>query len=416
MSFIWLYSKVIAILIISIALTNFVPQKLRLRLFPACFAGLLISQILSAALPESNLIGYGLMGLIYLFTAFLLNLETPRQQKLNITEKFFFVFYAYLTLAVIYAPYISYGLYDKILGFILYFFTGIMVGKFCVMHDQFKHLSRWVAFGAVLVILLYNRNIVHDVDVEIGERLQVEDKLNANLAGLYFVTLLPYAMLTTFSFKETWLTKVIGGVAFVGCSILLFFTGSRNSFIGAVAAVICVILFVNKNKVLSIISVVCGVSLIGFLLSKVLILSDSRILDYSDTTASGRVDVWVTWLGNRTFLQKVFGAGTFYDFSFFKPMVANMHSMYVQIIYEAGYVGMALFLVYLVVHIRSALRKGMIGGISLVLLASCLFSGFGESYPYRSQSLMTLTWGLSMGLLSTYRRQTQNRVPFKTVS
>lgn len=403
MSFYWLYSKVVAIICLSVILAHFMSQKWRFRLFPFCFSGLLILQILGPTLETSQFIGYISMGLTYLFTVFLLNLNTQTRIVLNLPEKLFLLFYAYLTFVTFYAPYMSYGCYDKILGTILYFGAGIMAGKYCAQHSQFKRLSRWVAFGALLVVLLYNKNVVHEVDVEVGERLGVEDILNANLAGLYFVTLLPYLILTTFSLKESWWAKLIAGGSFIGCSILLVFTGSRNSFIGAMATVLCVLLFVNRNKIISLISILCGVSIIGYLLSKILILSESRILDYSDTTGSGRVQAWTVWLENRTLLQKIFGAGTFYDLTEFVPRVSNMHSMYVQIIYEAGYLGLALFISYLFVHVRCALRMGLTGGVSLVLLASCLFSGFGESYPMRSQSLMTLTWGLSMGLLSVRR-------------
>jgi O-Antigen ligase len=403
----WLYFKLISIVIVGVLLSRYVPNNLRLRLFPFCFAGLLAVSIASPFLSQK--FSYGVMGSIYILNAFLLFFDFSKSFKLNSVEKCFFVFYAYHLLVNVYAPYAELGFHAKIMALISYFFAGIMAGIYCARNDQLSRLSRWVAFFALIILLVYDRNVISETNLDEGERLGVTDVLNSNLAGLHLVCLMPFLTLTTFSLSEKVVNRFVAGFAWVGCSTLLFLTGSRNAFLGGLVAFFGTILLVSKNRLITFVSAIGGIGLAGYVLSTMVFVKESRLFDFTDTSGSGRTDAWIRWLENRTFIQKVFGAGTFYDFDNGDPRWANMHSIYVQMLYEIGYFGLALFVVYLLVHIRCALRMGVQGRVSLILLATCLACGVGETYPYASGSLLTLLWGLSIGLLS-YRQQLMPKV------
>lgn len=395
------YGKLIGIGIVACILMRFVSSKARIWMFPYVF-GLLITVSIISVFSTTPVISYSAMAVIYLCASFLL-LPAP----LNMAERWFLFFWAYNVFVNYYTPYLAVGLKAKVWALFLYFGVGTMAGIYCARHRLLQRLAKVVALMSLVIVFWYDRTLIQEMDVSLDERIGSEI-INPNLVGLYMVTILPFILLTLAYFRNTLRARVLAGVALFMCCWILFATGSRNAFIGASACLLGVIMLKTRRRWLKVALIGCVIIVFLWYLAQHTIVTESRVLDFRND--SGRIEHWQSLLSGRTLSQNLFGSGTLYDVGFSEIRTANGHSIFIQIYYEMGCLGVLLFLCYLIAHYLCARKNRLYGGISLMLLCTALASGFGESYPMAGNSLLALIWGLSMGLLSICRRSTPDRL------
>jgi O-antigen ligase len=180
--------------------------------------------------------------------------------------------------------------------------------------------------------------------------------------------------------------------------LIVLMTGSRASFGALVIAAGCLFLPLVRRPL------VAGAWLTVFAISVYVLFqyatpeSATRMLD----TLNTRAGVWGYAL-ERFFSSPVIGVGSYMDDTHFRVAWGNAHSIYIQILYETGIVGMTVFLIWLVIQ---AMQVGRVLLVSPVrerwilpaFLAVPLGIGIFESGPILGASSLAFFWGLSIGL------------------
>lgn len=141
-----------------------------------------------------------------------------------------------------------------------------------------------------------------------------------------------------------------------------------------------------------------------FLIGKVDIHSGiSRAVEWDMET--GRKAMWADKMTSNE--DWLFGNGTVIETSKVlneKKQWANMHSMYVQLFYEHGVFGLSVFVLFLLYAIRSSFKLFFScpfpeKWLAYALIALPMTIGFAESAPLMGLSILTLWWGMGLGLL-----------------
>lgn len=392
------YFKMLAILVMSILLCKLMPARLRIMLYPYAYVAILGAMACATFLPSA----YLQMGVIYLSSALLLNIYWIGKMRWKSHFFLFAIFIGYNIFSNLYATeYRSLGFQIKITGIFQFFIVGIMAGIYAVENSQLTRLSRIASIGAIICSYVFRHNLmVSGFDVSSGDRMS-GDELNSNLIGLFMVAFVTFPLINIMKEGPKQIVDIcLSGVAVVACSANLILSGSRNALLGLVTVLVGSVFFQRKNKFLGIILFLLVATVMAALLAQSLTLGETHLTDFSND--SGRGEFWRDELSRQSAGERVFGRGTrFDDSAMFTGVIlqSNMHSMYVQILYEMGYVGVFLFAWYLLAHIRSGLRSGYYGRVSLVFLATSLACGLAESYPMRTGSLLSLLWGFSIGML-----------------
>lgn len=251
---------------------------------------------------------------------------------------------------------------------------------------------------------------------------------NVNHTALELSCFFPFLLIMIFRPSRTtidFFLRLLSACAMILMTVMLIRTGARN---GALIFLPCswYFLFSSKRKgrmvgrlVIGCIILLCIIIGISFAMRR----ADSlRAFDYSsnfgaydtrgDAVTSGRVSMYLNNYEKMTTIEKIFGKGFTMSkdlWSFNKrtglyerarrPGSGNAHSMYVTVFYRSGFVGLGLFLIFLIKAIRHGLQHGDRGRDGILFLGVWMMTGVGESWGMLGGHTAILA-GIAMGLLT----------------
>jgi len=400
----YIFAKVLVVLVLSIFFSRVVSADFRQKIFPYVVGILMLNYTIFFVL-HIPLVSYVLQGgLPILCSAFLLYINPQEGVRLNSCEKRYLLFLAYFLSMTLFDDYTFEIVMAKILGFLYFFGVGWTTARYAVQNNQVERLMKVLAlFSIPFLIALYKGSYDYQ-DIGSGERLGGDElgMLNANVVGLMATAALIAPLVVTVLLKTTLVQKMVSVAALAIGGFILIASGSRNAF-GAFACA-CLVAVVFCSRVMKLVAIMIAL-IVGFLMystARFETPEDVRVLDLSvESYKSSRFEMYENIFYGTTAMQRLVGARSYIDRDINSGRAwGNAHSMYVQIAYEAGIIGVLLFGFYCVGHVRCALHNKNWGKLALVFLAAALVSGLAESYPLRPFSMTGLVWGLSLGVLN----------------
>jgi hypothetical protein len=118
---------------------------------------------------------------------------------------------------------------------------------------------------------------------------------------------------------------------------------------------------------------------------------------------TGRQAFWAKTLDSNK--NWIFGNGTLLeDDGNGRATVSNLHSMYVQILYELGFCGVFVLLLSFLYAVMKSIRVMFKcplpeKWLAYALIALPMVIGLAESLPLAGNSISTVWWGMGLGLL-----------------
>lgn len=261
---------------------------------------------------------------------------------------------------------------------------------------------RLLLIPAFIAAVFYSQSIS---GLGVRDRLEVAGG-NANSIGMLIATvLIPIVFIV--AWDPIWWMRPAAGLCALWLLVPLIASGSRTAFAAAVAGSMAII-FPLLRKPLVMLVVVGGLAIGAYWMLQGMENGGlERLTDYSNF--SGRERIWAKALAHRDrmgdVLGPLIGAGTYLEpLKTGNLVIANCHSMYVQILTEVGYVGMAAFAAMTIFmfwrSLNTVLRSNMpekwlaLGVITLTMLM-----GVAEAAPITTRVFTTLFWGFGIGLL-----------------
>ena len=390
--------KLIVEIIISIGLARVVPPRQRDILTPWALALLLGLATLTPYMPPMIMVVTVFVN--FFFCCFLTNGYRVEWLRHNSVLAFFLLFWAYQCFSMVFGTQIMYSTVYYLQIPFESIFIGYFVGIWAMQNpERWERLLRIVTYVlfAVVVIYIMKGALSHGMGSEEVFRGDVgldEDSIaNPNWVGLVMIGILPYSVLLLMS-KEAFKKKPwqMACAFFVSAMItlLLVRTGSRNACLGLVPILWYIVLSGVKNSFLKrgLILFALLVVLAGLIVETTSSVSDLRIFNAnkSGDITSGRLDHYRNiMLYQRTPAQKWFGCGAWLDLTRDgRYVMANGHSVYVQMLRQSGYVGVGLFVLFVLAFIVKARKSGPNGKLALALFGVWLVTGIGESGPFLS--------------------------------
>lgn len=346
--------------------------------------------------------------------------------KRNPAVPLFLLFWGYFQFAVVFgeAPLGAFYFYLKSLEIVA---IGYYAGIWAVTTPGgVRRLFLWGAAAAGVVALSWiNQGGLlssSSMDFEQGRAGVSLDKFDADTVKLLFnvngialvlSAVIPYAFLFIFEKERLWMRIAAMGVTFV-LVILIVRTGARNGALVLLPLgwyLLCAKTTLTvRKKILIVLVLIGGLGAYFVHMQKDVgqlrafeIFSDK---EEGDSLGSGRMGMFCLWtqeMGDRKF----FGAGAHYDKYYSQRFrVSNLHSMYMQIWYQSGYVGCALFLVFVFGFTAQALRarNNPYRYAALVLFGAWLLTGVGEAANINSGGgYAKVALGLALALCSRRR-------------
>jgi O-antigen ligase len=343
-------------------------------------------------------------GLPILCSAFLIYFNPRDSVRWNSYEKSYLVFLIYFLGVALFDDYFIGIILTKFLGILFYFGVGWSTARYAVQNNQVERLMKVLTWFAIPFLLTLYKGNYFNQDLSMGERLGGDEygMLNSNIVGLMATAALMAPLIVVVLLKSSIVLNIVSCTALgMGCYILIG-SGSRNAF-GAFAGACLVAIVLSSRKWKSIaIVITIGIGLVIYTSGLFTSSEDIRVLDLSvDSFRSSRFQMYEYIFYGTSSEQYLFGARSYIDRDINTGRAwGNAHSMYVQIAYEAGLMGLLLFIFYLMRHVRRAWLHKYYGKIALVFLTASLLSGLSESYPLRAFSITSLLWGMSVGILN----------------
>ena len=389
--------KLIVEILISAMLAYFVVGKSRDLLTPWALAVILGSSAMSPYM-HSGLFAFFVFANFF-SSCFVTNGYKLRYMAKNPVLVLFLLFWAWQCLSMCFGECISYS----VVYFLLIPFESVALGYF-VAFWAMKEPENWDKLLKAITIVLAIVVIVYLKEGAFSQRmgyeeifrsalgLDEENSANPNWVGLVIIGILPYPVLTLLRAISRKDVKhgVLGFIVASMLALALVRTGSRNACLGLIPLVFYVVFNGTRlsfAKRLTTVAVMLAVLvfLIGKTTSSV---SDLRLFSTSKTgdISSGRFDHFrYKMLYHLNPRERWFGCGAWLDYSMEGEIkMANGHSVPVQILRQSGYVGMALFAIFVVAFVYRSLRSGPDGRLALTLFCVWLFTGVGESGPLLS--------------------------------
>ena len=394
--------KILFILALSFILSRTVPAEIRKKLFPYVVGVLILNYVIGGILGNSTLVYLVLGSLPILCPAFLLHFDPKDRIRLRATEKVFIVFYIYYACMPFFDDFPVTVFYEKGSTFLFHLLTGWSVARYAVKNNQFDRLMTVLVFFIIPFYAIFWMTTYNAPDLAAGERMGDEDTMNQNAIGLLCALTLMIPMISLISLRNGIIHKAMAAFSILIGGFLLIATGSRNAFGAFVCGALVVVGFCSRYKrlrVLSPIFVIIIVSTFLYFRSH----HDLRVFDISVESASeSRFDIYREFFDGSSSAQWLFGGRSLSDVSpiTLMPVWCNAHSMYVQILYESGYIGLSLFILYVIFQLLCIVTSKRYGWYALAFLVTALVSGAAESYPIRPGSMSSLFWGFSIGLLN----------------
>lgn len=383
--------KLVFEIALSALLLKLIPFRIRERFMPwalALFIGLpALTPYLSSVLMQ------GVILASFLLCCFLSNGYQVRHFRHNAVFIFFILFWGYQCVSMFFGERVSYGLVYYLRIPFETVFVGYAVGVWLLGDpSRWERLLKAVSAVLLVIVVVYilKGALAHGMEHQASFRgeigLDEADAANPNWVGLVLIGILPYPVFLLLTkvgrCRVAWRLCAFGVSAIL--TLMLVRTGSRNACLGLVPLIYFMVFGVKASF-----SKRCLVFLALSLALSVLIvrttsnLSDLRIFNAnkSGDITSGRLDFYrYNMLYRMTPLQRWFGCGAWLDHSLKgKIVMANGHSVYVQILRQSGYVGMFFFLLFASALIVKSAKNGSRGRLALAMFGCWALTGLGES-------------------------------------
>lgn len=409
----FLLIKISVILFASVIFSRIIPRGVRAIMFPYVTGILILSYALNLFELDDNLT-YFLQGVLpVLCTSFLIYLDPEKSVKIQKHEWYFLLFYFYFIIVTFFDQYTFYICVQKSLTLLNFLLVGWSIGRYAVLNNLFKKLILVLTWFSIPYFLALLMGTYESQSFEGEDRLGSIETLNSNLIGLIAVSLLTFPSLSLFTVKSSPIQKIVAFCALMLGGYVLVGSGSRNSFVAFLVGVLFISILFREARRLIFILTTIGTLIIGLRYSERIF--QLRVFDFfeSGTFENARGILYRNIFEDTTNKQWIFGGRSFIDFYFDEGrsfIWGNAHSIYAQILYEAGYIGIFLFIVYVTLHCYKAYSQKEYGRYALVMLAIVLFSGVSESYPLHAFSFSSLLWGISLGVLNALPRPNMSRL------
>lgn len=406
----------------SLVLKAIIPEKTRNRITPYVFALFILLPTLGTGLTGMTAVIFIAVG--YVVRAFLLDGFQIRWLKGNPTVGVFLMFWLYMVLSMIFGDFPSYASMYYVSTFIDSIMVGYFVGMWILRNpDSWGRFLRITSVTAAICLLFYARHGIFSagqlgsVSNEMRSTISFQAEgnelrtANENYVGLLIASLLPYPFLLVMGrhfgdSRAKWI-KMVAYAAFILLVLALIRTGSRNACLGLIP--ILVYLFFAKTTLTRSKKIAFRVFVFIVILGAIAFsfgaLDRLRIYTASvdrDDISSGRMSHFEAKLYGRTDVQKWFGCGALYDYRFYEelgrafPPMSNGHSMYFQILWQSGYIGVFfLFIVILATWLR-ARKLGARGHVVLLLFFVWALCGVAESLPLLYEGMFKPLVGIAL--------------------
>lgn len=254
----------------------------------------------------------------------------------------------------------------------------------------------------------------HDKEMFEGIRFRVYSTLeNPNVLGEYFLLVIPIAF-AYFLNSKAWISKLY----FLGCCgammLCLILTYSRGCYIGILVALGIFLVLLDRRFIFL---GILGLLALPFILPPTIINRFLSIGDMADSSTSYRVYIW---LGTLSMLKDYWvcgiGPGTsafnmvYPAYAFNGISAPHSHNLFLQIICDAGIVGILLFAVLIYQFYKATFRAFVCEKRKenriLIISAISAISGFLVQslfdYTFYNYRVMLLFWVvLAFGILFT---------------
>ena len=237
------------------------------------------------------------------------------------------------------------------------------------------------------------------------------DRTIANFAGwhtfghfcLVTIFLLSLYLLYVSNKKERYFLYI---VYFIGCC-LVFKSGCRTAYLGLFTFVF--VWFLLKKKFLWLLMMVFGVFLLYSFHGNFRALFSEEIGSHQikyEEVGSGRLGLWERSIKSfmaRPLDEKMLGAGPQQMFFMGKRLYADAHNDYLAILFQYGFIGLFLFLVFYTELFIKAVRlfKTNIGLLYIAMLISVAVMNFVSNSYIARVGIATIFWPVLIPLVNT---------------
>lgn len=418
------YITIFLFLSLTFAWHYLVPRSVHDKVLPWAFAALMCNICCSTFLSGFF---HAILGLLnYTLFAIICDGFSLEYRNQNPSWKAFMFFWAYMVASSLWGDY-------RVSG--IAYWLNILFTSFCIGYSVALWLLRtpWglrklslpmILLSFLAVVLYAKHGGLNQIEAGAGraafdaETLGEDIVFNENSIAIYMVMLLVFMeiayMRTALSKKERILKFAALGVA-VPLALILIRAGSRG---GALCLLPMTLYFLfstgNQTKrrtrialfVVGVLVIAVGVSytMKGAHSIRAFSLrgedSEASYLTDADQLTTGRVSMWERNISMMTDIQMVFGRGLWTISDKTNRVTAgNAHCMYMTILYNSGYVGVALFLIVLCLIISESKRLGDRGRMAGVFFGIWMLHGVGESWGMIGGGTAILG-GIGFGLLS----------------
>ena len=278
-------------------------------------------------------------------------------------------------------------------------FTWLLVAV-VVTAAVFAWLTLYYQFGVLDKPLEY-RALRGDRLSELGWR-GLADLDNAILAGLYYGV---FAVLLTYLFVglkvRSWQAGLLVA-GMLGLLVYVLFTFSRGAWFSTAAGCLVMLLLFPNIKSRTLIGLGCALVLVSVFLFGPELQNEQKI------GVNSRLPIWANWAGHLPEFW-LMGAGAGADLVFkvpYSPTIhKHAHSLYLQLWYQYGIVGICLFVLLLLSLLRKgwACRAQPLARVGLALLVFAMVAMVSDVYAifHRLRSDWVLVWfpvGILLGV------------------
>lgn len=425
----------------SIFLKSILNRRTRVFLMPWCIAYTLA--VIATVGSIGGFLHFFFMVLNYVIIMVLCNGFSSEETRFNPAWKSFLLFYAYMFGAVFFGLYPLQGACSYLMALVSTFYVGFSLATWvCRQEGALDRLTFTVTIAGLVVCfysIIHGGLSVSALDANGRGGLDINTfeegvKQNVNYLALTLDMLLPFLTLAVVhqcNTKKTMLRLIMAVAALVVVTLMLIRTGARN---GALGLFPCIWYFISsKNKRFSKGQKILGGIVIALILATGVSITmkgsghlrafsffsndtfQSQFQDKADYLTSGRISMYRNLYDLMSPVQRIFGAGYSVvnsDWVFDKELgmevrqtrisAGNAHSMYVQVFMRSGWLGVALFLVFILKTFVQGRRLGERGKIGLMFFGVWLMTGVGEAWGMAGGSISILA-GFGVGMLTLGR-------------
>ena len=319
--------------------------------------------VLAPLIPTMALLALAIMGTATLVIAFAC--ERERVLSYSPTNKYILIYSFVYIMATFTSVYVAGSLYSGMLTsfFVLFaiiiqnavrtrrqldmlIYSAVAAGVLVSAYGVFQYV-----FGAVGAAAWLDSEMFSEIGVRVFSTLG-----NPNVLAKYLLLIIPFAFACVLTVKGK-LTR-LGFICALGAMLLcMLLTFSRGGWLGLIAAIAVFLVLLDRRFILL---GLVGIIVLYFALPDVILDRFFSIGDIGDTSTSYRLSIWLATIAMlRDFWFTGIGPGTaafnrVYPLYSFNTVVSpHSHNLYLQVMCDAGIVGISVFLIVLFSFFRN---------------------------------------------------------------